>query len=425
MLPHRNRLRPISLAVFLAAAAPAGAAEYVPGEVLVRHEGEAIGQVKELKGGQSVPELAAKLRRKPGVVSAVPNYKARASVSWNDPGRSGEPGGWASLQWNFIGDASVNAPEAWDLARAANGGGGRGVVVAVVDTGVAYERRGRFRRAPDLRRRTFVPGYDFVDDDKHPNDEYGHGTHIAGTIAQATNNGKGVTGLAYRARIMPVRVLDEFGEGDSRAIARGVRYAAKHGADIINLSLEFPPGVTKREVPDIIRAIRFAHRKGVLVVAAAGNEADARVAYPARARYAISVGATTEHQCQANYSNSGRGLDISAPGGGDDAPNSDNPRDEQNCNSGLSGRDIFQQTFVNNPRRFSLPRLYQGTSMAAAHVSGTAALVLSTRRLGRDPSPGQVTSHLRATARDLGPEGYDTRYGHGLLDAAAALRSSG
>ena len=159
-----------------------------------------------------------------------------------------------------------------------------------------------------------------------------------------------------------------------------------------------------------------------LVVAAAGNEADARVAYPSRAKYAISVGATTEHLCQADYSNSGRGLDVVAPGGGNDSPNSDNPRDQQNCRPEVTGREIYQQTFTRNPRRFGLPNGYQGTSMAASHVSGIAALVIGSRRLGRNPSPNRVASHLRQTARDLGPDGYDSRYGHGLVDAAAALR---
>jgi serine protease len=174
-------------------------------------------------------------------------------------------------------------------------------------------------------------------------------------------------------------------------------------------------------VPGIISAIRFAHRKGAVVVAAAGNESDASVAYPGRARYAISVGATTEHLCQADYSNSGSGLDLVAPGGGNDAPNADNPRDAQYCRPELTGRDVYQQTFVRNPREFGLPGGYQGTSMAAPHVSATAALVIAAGVIGKHPSPGRVASHLRRTARDLGPDGYDSRYGHGLVDAAAAL----
>ncbi len=421
-MPHRNRLVPLVLAASLAGAAPASAAEFVPGEVIVRHEGERAPEVVSLNDGETVREAVADLGTDPGVDYAVPNYKARASVIWNDPGRTGEPSGWTNLQWNFTGDASINAPEAWDLAAAMGAPGGRGVVIAVIDTGAAYKTRGRFKRAPDLRRSTFVRGHDFVDRDKRPHDEFGHGTHVSGTIAQRVNNGIGVTGLAYNAKIMPIRVLDENGEGGAYEISRGIRYAAKHGADIVNLSLEFDPTITARQVPGIISAIRFAHRKGAVVVAAAGNESDARVAYPARARYAISVGATTEHLCQADYSNSGSRLDLVAPGGGNDAANADNPRDAQFCRPELTGRDIYQQTFTRNPRRFGLPGGYQGTSMAAPHVSATAALIIASGRLGKHPRPGRVAAHLRSTTRDLGPDGYDTRYGHGLIDAAAALR---
>ena len=421
-MPDRSRLALLLLAACLGAPAPAGAAEFVPGEVIVRHEGESVGEVVEIEDGETVAQSVSELAADPDVASVTPNYKARASAIWNDPGRNGERSGWTDLQWNFIGDASVNAPEAWDIAASRGAAGGRGAVVAVLDTGVAYENRRRFRRAPDLSRSTFVRGFDFVEQDKHPNDEFGHGTHVAGTIAQRVNNGIGVTGLAYNAKIMPVRVLDENGEGGAFEIARGIRYAAKHKADVINLSLEFDPSITARQVPEIISAIRFAHQKGSVVVAAAGNESDAAVAYPARARYVISVGATTENQCQADYSNSGNSLDVVAPGGGNDAPNSDNLRDETNCRPELTGRDIYQQTFTRSPRRFGLPSGYQGTSMAAPHVSATAALVIGSKRLGKSPSPSRVASHLRRTARDLGADGYDSRYGHGLVDAAAALR---
>lgn len=421
-MPHRNRLAVLVLAACLAGPASASASEFVPGEVIVQHEGGSAPEVVSLDQGETVQEAVAELDGMPGVHYAVPNYKAHASVIWNDPGRNGEVGGWTNLQWNFIGDASINAPEAWDLAESLGAPGGQGVVVAVIDTGAAYKTRGRFRRAPDLRRSTFVRGYDFVDRDRRPHDEFGHGTHVSGTIAQRVNNSIGVTGLAYNAKIMPVRVLDENGEGGAYEISRGIRYAAKHDADVINLSLEFDPSITARQVPGIISAIRFAHRKGSVVIAAAGNESDARVAYPARARYAISVGATTEHLCQADYSNSGSSLDVVAPGGGNDMANDDNPRDAQYCRPELTGRDIYQQTFTRNPRSFGLPGGYQGTSMAAPHVSATAALIIATGRLGENPKPGRVAAQLRRTARDLGEDGYDSRYGHGLIDAAGALR---
>ena len=423
-MPHRNRLAVAVLVACLAAAAPASAAEFVPGEVIVQHEGSEGAEVVQVEHGETVKSAVADLNADPDVDYAVPNYTAHASVIWNDPGRSGEPSGWTNLQWNFIGDASINAPDAWDLATALGAPGGSGAVVAVVDTGAAYMTTKRFRRAPDLRRSTFVRGHDFVDNDNRPFDLFGHGTHVSGTIAQHVNNGIGVTGLAYNAKIMPIRVLDENGEGGAYDISRGIRFAARHDADVINLSLEFDPSITARQVPGIIRAIRFAHRKGSVVVAAAGNESDANVAYPARARYAISVGATTEHLCQADYSNSGSGLDVVAPGGGNDAANDDNPLDSEHCDPETTGRDIYQQTFVRSPRSFGLPGGYQGTSMAAPHVSAIAALVIGTELLGDDPRPGRVAEHLRETARDLGPEGYDSRYGHGLVDAAAALSTS-
>ena len=424
-MPHRNRLALAVLTACLIAAAPASAsaADYVPGEVIVHHEG-GDAEVVPVDSGETVKETVADLEADPSVDYAVPNYRAHASVIWNDPGRSGQPSGWTNLQWNFIGEASVNAPDAWDLAAALGAPGGRGAVVAVVDTGAAYKNTKRFRRAPDMRRSTFVPGHDFVDHDKRPFDLFGHGTHVAGTIAEHVDNDMAVTGLAYNAKIMPVRVLDENGEGGAYAISRGIRWAARHKADVINLSLEFDPSITAHQVPGIIRAIRFAHRKGSVVVAAAGNESDANVAYPARARYAISVGATTEDQCQADYSNSGSGLDVVAPGGGNDAANDDNPLDAQHCRPELTGRDIFQQTFVRNPRSFGLPGGYQGTSMAAPHVSAIAALLIGTKLLGEHPRPGRIAAHLRKTARDLGPAGYDDRYGHGLVDAAAALSTS-
>jgi serine protease len=138
-----------------------------------------------------------------------------------------------------------------------------------------------------------VKGIDYVDGDSHPNDENGHGTHVAGTIAQSTGNGIGDAGIAYEAKIMPVRVLDADGAGDTYAIARGIRYAVKHKAKVINMSLEFDASVRASQIPDLVSAMRYARQKGVLVVAAAGNQADGAVAYPARAKDAVAVSATT------------------------------------------------------------------------------------------------------------------------------------
>jgi serine protease len=291
----------------------------------------------------------------------------------------------------------------------------------VLDTGVAYRTtRKRFKRAPDLRR--FVRGYDFVDEDPKPFDLNGHGTHVAGTIAQTTNNGKGTAGIAYRARIMPLRVLDSQGAGDTVAIARAIRYATRRHVDVINMSLEFDSSVRASQIPDIVRAVRYARRRGVFVVAAAGNQADSVISYPARATGVVGVAATTDSGCETEYSNAGVDVDVAAPGGGENAPNDDNPWDLRTCVQG-SGRDILQQTFSTSSfRRFGLPTGYEGTSMAAAHVSGLAALIVGVGRLGPDPKPRTLEQHLELTARDIGPTGFDPRYGYGLIDAAAALR---
>src|SRR6202012_5073424 len=131
------------------------------------------------------------------------------------------------------------------------------------DTGVAYRNWKSFKKSPDFTSTQFVDPYDFVAGDAFPLDREGHGTFVAGMIAEATNNRFGLTGLAYGAKIMPVRVLDADGNGDSRTIARGIRYAVKHGAKVINLSLEFDISVTAAQIPGIISAVGYAHRHGV------------------------------------------------------------------------------------------------------------------------------------------------------------------
>jgi serine protease len=131
----------------------------------------------------------------------------------------------------------------------------------------------------------------------------------------------------------------------------------------------------------------------------------------------LSVGATTQHVCQADYSNTGDELDIAAPGGGEDA----SIEGEPNCRpQEPPGGDIFQMTFDGSPRRFGLPSGYMGTSMAAPHVSAVAALVIASGILGPDPSPRALEARLKDTARDLGPPGPDRRYGAGLLDGGRA-----
>jgi serine protease len=341
----------------------------------------------------------------------------------NDPGTAKVPGGWQQLQWNFVGPFGVDAPSAWSNLIADHAPGGRGVIVAVLDTGVAYANRGPFRISPDFRRNQFVAGYDFVAHNRYPNDRNGHGTDVAGTIAEATNNGKYLTGLAYGVHIMPVRVLDSEGNGDASTIAKGVRFAVNHGARVINLSLEFPTGIGASDIPELISALRYATRHGVVVVAAAGNEAHAAAAYPARAPNVIAVGASTEHGCLASYSNYGTGLTLVAPGGGPDATLPGDP----NCHpEAPPGQDVFQVTFTgSSPRKFGIPGGYEGTSMATPHVAAAAALVIASGVLGRHPTPAQVAARLTATARPLGGPGDAKLYGAGLLDAAAATAPGG
>ena len=378
-----------------------------------------------LARGASVASTLHDLRARRGVVWAVPNYIAHASGQLipNDPGEANAPGGWAQLQWNFAGEFGVNAPAAWGNVAADGAPGGRGVVVAVLDTGVAYANHGRFRRSPDVSRFGFVGGYDFIAHNHFPDDRNGHGTFVAGTIAQATNNQYGLTGLAFASRIMPVRVLNSLGEGEASTIAEGVRFATNHGARVINLSLEFSSNVTASDIPELIEALQYARRHGVLVVAAAGNEAHSAIAYPARSRDVIAVGASTEHGCLADYSNDGSGLTLVAPGGGADA----NLPGDPNCHGDQpAGRDIYQVTFTGSSvRRFGMPAGYEGTSMAAPHVAATAALVIASGVLGRDPSPALITARLRATARKLGGGGDERLYGAGLIDAAAATAPGG
>jgi serine protease len=427
-------------------------ATHVAGEVVVRYR-EGVGsyaraavqraagvaharafaprtRVLQIRDGESVAATVRELRSQPEVATAAPNKIAHiAGYIPRDPGESGQPGGWQQLQWNFLAGVGVNAPDAWQHLIDDHHPGGRGAVVAVLDTGVAYDNRKRFRRSPDFARGDFVKGWDFVDDDRYPNDENGHGTHVASTIGERTGNAIGVTGLAYGAKIMPVRVLDRYGAGDSVDITAGIRYAVRHGADVINLSFEFDDGyrqVTGGEIPDILAALRYARRHNVVVVAAAGNQSRTTVAYPARYDSVIGVGAITEHGCRAEYSNAGKGLDIAAPGGGPDDPN------DATCPKGLpQGRGIFQMTYPwaaaddaprgsASYRHFGLPRRFIGTSMAAPHVSATAALIIASGILGRHPKSRAVEARLKATAVDAGAPGFDPYYGAGRLDAAAA-----
>ncbi|PVX23189.1 MAG: hypothetical protein CW691_11345, partial [Candidatus Bathyarchaeum sp.] len=394
----------------------------------------------------------------PWVQYAEPNFVYSAFWVPNDP--------YYSHQWNFDDDNTLNPSgassnpfggtngggirleEAWETSK-----GTSEVVVAVLDTGVAYEDYSipteeldtvlsgvtNYQKASDLAGTSFwvnddeiagnsvdddgngfvddVNGWDFVNNDAHPNDNNGHGTHVTGTIAQSTDNGLGVAGVSPNIVVMPIKVLNYKGDGTDIAVAEAIYYAANNGADIISLSLGGGDYSSTLEA-----AVAYAYNMGVVVIAASGNDGAGTVDYPAAYdSYVIAVGATRYDETLSYYSNYGSSLDVVAPGG--------DVTVDQNGDDYNDG--ILQQTFNSYYVETSPPYtehkadptdweywFYQGTSMATPHVSGVAALLLS-----QDPTltPDQVRSVLQETAEDLGTIGRDNIYGYGLIDAKAAV----
>ena len=408
--------------------------QYVEGQVLVQMRGEAVPQAIDVPAGADEERVAEVLESRPGIESASANYVARVS-GWlpNDSGRNpskkGPRGGWQKRQWNMLpcyslcypGAASVaresrggaNVIRAWQHLRKAGRAGARGVRIAVLDSGVAYRNKGRrFRKNPDFRSRTFVRGYDFVDRDRFPLDLNGHGTHIASTIAQATNNRRGLTGIAFRSKVMPVRVMDANGFGTTLNIVRGIRWAAKNGARVINMSLNFACG---ESIPALDDALQFAHRKGVILVGSSGNigSQDCPSA-PATSPGVISVGGSTESGCVGSYSFKSTEIDLVAPGGG-------SPR--EGCPFTSSNRGILQVAMIpREPRWFGIEGIWVGTSMAAAHVSAGAAAVLASDALTGKRGPRQVRERLLSTARlpDFADGHPASGFGAGILDLGRA-----
>jgi type VII secretion-associated serine protease mycosin len=274
-------------------------------------------------------------------------------------------------QWDL--DAA-RVPGAWPVST------GAGVTVAVIDTGVAADH-------PDLAGQ-ILPGADFIAGTEGPStDPNGHGTHVAGIIAAATGNGQGIAGIAPDARILPVRVLGANGSGYLSDTANGIVYAADHGADVINLSLS-----STGEEAAVTNAISYARGKGVVVVAAAGNMrgSGSPVSYPAADPGVIAVAATDSSDAIASYSNAGGYVDVAAPG------------------------SAILSTYPTGYRAMN------GTSMASPHVAALAALI---RAADHALTPDQVEQAIESSAVDLGAPGRDDDYGHGRIDATAALAS--
>src|SRR5262245_17011676 len=346
------------------------------------------------------------------------NYRMRTFSVPNDPY-------YVPYQWNFYNSGNgIRAEQAWDNSS----NNGQGVVVAIIDTGVAFENNEPFIQAPDLNK-TFVSPRNFLTDNNHPNDDNGHGTHVAGTIAQDTNNNVATAGIAYQASIMPLKVLDYTGSGSSDDLNEALYYAVNNGARVINMSLGFQDtgspngsGEVCTEITGLTAALQYAYDHGVVVVAAAGNDGGNIVNCPAAYPTVIAVGATRYDGQRTFYSNGGSALDIVAPGG--------DPNVDQNGDG--YGDGILQVTYCNDPDTMALywevlgwnlytefcSVFYAGTSMATPHVTGAVASILSEEP---NATPDQVRTYLQSTARDYGTPGWDASYGYGLLDASAAV----
>jgi subtilisin family serine protease len=339
-------------------------AEEVPGADIVEVD----------TGGQDESDVTAELEADPAVEAVEPNLERRAS----DAASAGRPSRTPTdpelgAQQPYL--TTVGLPTAWDVANT-----GAGATVAVLDTGVDADH-------PDLAS-ALVPGFDAVHEDAQPEDDNGHGTAVAGVVGAATGNGVGVAGVAWNARIMPVKVLRADGVGTDVDIAQGIVWAADHGADVINLSLGGPGASTALD-----QAVQHALSKDAVVVAAAGNESSPALHYPAGAPGVLGVTATDAAGHFAWFSNHGPWVSLAAPG-------------------------IDIRTTASAPGAAPAVASETGTSFSSPIVAGVAALLIE-----RHPAWGwdSVAWELVRTARDAGPSGIDNSYGYGVVDAAAAL----
>jgi type VII secretion-associated serine protease mycosin len=325
--------------------------------------------VVDAPAGRTAEQFARTYRGRNGVTYAEPDRIRTAQFAVDDP--------LYGSQWGL---PRVGAPSAWNVTR------GAGVVVAVIDTGVDFTH-------PDLRASLLTTcGYDFVNRDADPTDDNGHGTHVSGIVAATANNGLGGCGAAPEAKVMPIKVLGADGSGSDSDVALGIRWAASHGAKVINMSLG-----GEGSSYTIDQAVAYAESRDVVIVAAAGNGDGAHNPlyltdfYPASAPGVLGVGATTSSDGIAPFSNYGPYVDVSAP-----------------------GVDILSTTFGPAHGYAS----WSGTSMATPFAAGALALIRS-----RFPSYtwDQAAARLESTARDLGAPGRDDHFGYGRIDIASAV----
>jgi subtilisin family serine protease len=278
---------------------------------------------------------------------------------------------YAPYQWNL---RNVGATNAWDITK-----GSAKVKIAVIDTGVDLKH-------PDLGAR-LLPGVNVLDSTKSVQDDNGHGTHVAGIIAASVNNRRGIAGLTWQGKIMPIKALDAAGSGTSFSVADGIIEATDRGASVINLSLgNYAASQFLRD------AVRYAEQHNALIVAASGNDNSSQLSYPAAYPEALAVAATTSADQIATFSNYGTYVDIAAPG------------------------DNIASTYMDNQYA-----ALSGTSMATPHVTALAALIKSVNRklTNRD-----VYAIITSTALDRGATGYDTHYGYGLIQMDKAVEKA-
>ena len=363
-------------------------ARYMPQQILVR---DSSGTRKIV--GSSSNTVSDLLDAYKNDGSVAPNYIRKVTAFPSDGITPPNDPNYSS-QWDL---PNLNALSVWQQST----GGVSSVKVAVLDTGVAYEDYNpagseNYAKGPDFGSTNFVAGYDYINLDTHPDDDYGHGTAVASVIAGSTNNSEGSASLAYNVSIMPIKICDLYGWCLDSEVAQGIDFARSNGAKVINMSIGGP------DYSSVIQsAIDSAWNAGAVVVAASGNDGQSGVLYPGRGSHVIGVGALTSSNARAFYSNYGSGLDLSAPGGDGSGGSGDLLYQLVECTAGLDCTS------------FSYARI-AGTSFAAPLVSASAALLVGQGTVW----PDSVERFLKFKAQDLGFPGFDNIYGWGKVQPA-------